>query len=60
MHIAPEAERAYAQHSTRVANDAYVTVRVRAGHAALEQLYIGGQPVADFLRSDAAKPEAAP
>ena len=32
-----------------------MTVRVRNGDAALEQLYIGNQPLADYLRAQAAK-----
>lgn len=38
--IAPEAERAYVANSRRNKQNAYVTVRVRNGDAALEQLYI--------------------
>jgi uncharacterized membrane-anchored protein len=49
--IAPEAETAYRNNSTRKNQSAYVTVRVRAGDAALEQLYINNQPLADYLRS---------
>lgn len=48
--IAPEAERAYRENSRRDKQNAYVTVRVRSGDAALEQLYIDGQPLADYLR----------
>ena len=32
-----------------------MTVRVRNGDAALEQLYIDNQPLADYLRAQAAK-----
>ena len=48
-HIAPEAERAYQQHSRRVNPEAYVTVRVRKGQAVLEELYIAGLPLREFL-----------
>jgi uncharacterized membrane-anchored protein len=53
--IAPEAERAYRENSRRGKENAYVTVRVRSGDAALEQLYIDDQPLADYLRAQAAK-----
>jgi uncharacterized membrane-anchored protein len=51
--IAPEAERAYAANSTRQKENVYVTVRVRDGDAALEELYIDGQPLKDYLRGQA-------
>jgi uncharacterized membrane-anchored protein len=53
--IAPEAERVYRENSRRGKENAYVTVRVRNGDAALEQLYIDNQPLADYLRAQAAK-----
>lgn len=46
----PAADRAYAEHSRLHAADAFATVRVRDGDAAIEELYIGGQPLTDFLR----------
>jgi uncharacterized membrane-anchored protein len=49
--IAPEAETAYRNNSTAKNQSAFVTVRVRDGDAALEQLYINNQPLADYLRS---------
>jgi uncharacterized membrane-anchored protein len=49
--VAPEAERAYAANSTRQSQNTYVTVRVRNGDAALEQLYIDNQPLRDYLRA---------
>ena len=49
--IAPEAERAYRENSLRDKQNAYVTVRVRSGDAALEQLYIDGRPLVDYLRA---------
>jgi len=53
--LAPEAERAYRENSRRDKQNAYVTVRVREGDAALEQLYIDNQPLPDYLRAQAAK-----
>jgi uncharacterized membrane-anchored protein len=49
--IAPEAENAYRNNSTRKNQNAFVTVRVRDGDAALEQLYINNQPLVDYLRA---------
>jgi len=59
--LAPEAETAYREHSRRETRDAYVTVRVLSGHAALEELYIAGVPVKEYLKNAAkeAKPDAA-
>ncbi len=48
---APAAERAYAANSNRQKQNAYVTVRVRKGDAMMEQLYIDGQPLPDYLRA---------
>ena len=53
--IAPQAEQAYRENSRRGKENAYVTVRVRNGDAMLEQLYIDNQPLADYLRAQAAK-----
>jgi uncharacterized membrane-anchored protein len=52
---APAAEKAYRENSQRTKQNAYMTVRVRNGDAALEQLYIDNQPLADYLRAQAAK-----
>src|SRR5437764_6631101 len=52
---APEAEKAYRENSRREKLNAYVTVRVRDGDAALEQLYIDNQPLPEFFRARAAK-----
>lgn len=49
--IAPQAETAYWNNSTRKNPNAYVTLRVRNGDAALEQLYINNQPLPEYLRS---------
>jgi len=48
--VAPAAEEAYLAHTRRGSQDAYVTVRVRSGFAMLEQLYVGGKPIEEFLR----------
>jgi uncharacterized membrane-anchored protein len=48
---APAAEKAYAEHSRREKIDAYATVRVFGGDAAIEELYIAGQPLRDYLRA---------
>lgn len=53
--IAPAAETAYWENNRRGKENAYVTVRVRDGDAALEQLYIDNQPLAEYLRAQAAK-----
>ena len=49
---APSAERAYWQHSRRQTNDTWVAVRVRSGDAALEELFIAGRPIREFLREE--------
>ncbi len=49
--LAPEAEKAYfraAAHSNRTA---HVQVRVRKGKAVIEELYIEGVPVGDYVRN---------
>jgi uncharacterized membrane-anchored protein len=51
--LAPEAERAYRANSRQQKQNAYVTVRVRNGDAALEELYIDNQPLKEYLRSHA-------
>ncbi len=50
--LAPEAERAYRQHSRQAAADAFITVRVLNGRGVLEELYIGGKPVLEFLADE--------
>jgi hypothetical protein len=51
--LAPEAERVYRDHTSRSQHDAYVTVRVRDGVGAIENLYVGGRPIADAIRTPA-------
>jgi uncharacterized membrane-anchored protein len=50
---APAAEKAYAEHSRREKVDAYTTVRVTAGDAGIEELYIAGQPLREYLHAHA-------
>jgi len=52
---APAAETAYQNLSRRGNQNAYVSVRVFRGDAAIEQLYLDNQPLGDYLRSQAAK-----
>jgi uncharacterized membrane-anchored protein len=48
---APAAERAYREHSRQGgARDAYVIVRVRAGQGVIENLYVAGQPIAEYAK----------
>ena len=52
---APAAEAAYRANSSRAHENAYATVRVLNGHAALEELYIDDKPIREFLRSEGGK-----
>jgi uncharacterized membrane-anchored protein len=52
---APAAEAAYQNLSRRGNQNAYVSVRVFRGDAALEQLYLDNQPLGDYLRANASK-----
>ena len=52
---APAAEAAYRAQSTREKRNAFVTVRVFKGDAALEQLYLDGLPLGEYLRANAPK-----
>jgi len=47
---APAAETAYRNLSRRGNQNAYVSVRVFRGDAAIEQLYLDNQPLGDYLR----------
>ncbi|WP_051362081.1 GDYXXLXY domain-containing protein [Solimonas soli] len=50
-HAAPAAERAYREANGRDAKvEAYVSIRVRGGHAALEELFIDNRPLRQYLR----------
>jgi len=46
---APAAEAAYFEHSRREVQDVYVTVRVKEGFAVVEELYIAGMAIKQFL-----------
>jgi uncharacterized membrane-anchored protein len=48
---APAAEAAYRSQSQREKRNAFVTVRVFRGDAALEQLYLDGKPLGEYLRA---------
>ena len=50
---APAAETAYRNLSRRGNQNAFVTVRVFRGDAAIEQLYLDNQPLGDYLRARA-------
>jgi hypothetical protein len=47
---APAAEAAYMANSRRENLNAYATVRVDDGDAAIEEIYLDGQPLRDYLR----------
>jgi uncharacterized membrane-anchored protein len=47
--VAPAAERAYREQRRRGARDSYVTVRIKDGIAVLEELYLDGKPISEFL-----------
>lgn len=47
---APAAERVYIENNRRDKQNAYVTVRVRHGEAALDQLFIDNKPLSEYLR----------
>lgn len=47
--LAPAAERAYLEHSRPGERDAWVEVRVHRGFAVLEELFVGGVPIGEFL-----------
>lgn len=52
--LAPQAERVYRQQAGR--QNAYVTVRILRGQAALEKLYVAGQPIERLLRGQGSRP----
>ena len=49
-HAAPAAEAAYREHSREEVREVYVTVRVKNGNAVVEELFIAGMPIREFLR----------
>ena len=48
---APEAEKAYREHTRRGKSDAYVMLRVKDGNAVIEDLYVGGVPIKEYLEA---------
>jgi uncharacterized membrane-anchored protein len=52
-YVAPDAERAYRQQSQGQEHDVYASIRVLDGFAVIENLYINGEPLADYARSEA-------
>ncbi|HEX7518287.1 MAG TPA: GDYXXLXY domain-containing protein [Chthoniobacterales bacterium] len=52
---APAAEAAYRAQSARDKKNAYATVRVFNGDAAIEQLYLDGLPLGEYLRAHSPK-----
>jgi uncharacterized membrane-anchored protein len=55
--MAPRAEAAYREHSRRGAQDAYVTVRIRDGKGVLENLFVAGKPIDQFVREEEGGPK---
>jgi uncharacterized membrane-anchored protein len=58
---APAVQQAYGDHTKF--GDAYVVVRILDGHAVLQELFIGGMPIREFLSKDSAgafKPRPSP
>ena len=49
---APKAETAYRANSRSQHQNAYATVRILDGRAAIEELYIDGKPIREFLRAE--------
>ena len=47
--LAPAAEQAYLEHTGRGEREAHVAVRIKDGFAVLEELYIEGAPIGEFL-----------
>ena len=51
---APEAERAYREHSSRGKQDCHVTIRVHGSCGVIENLFIGDQPIQAWLKATGA------
>jgi uncharacterized membrane-anchored protein len=47
--LAPAAEKAYREHSRASQRTAYITVRIRDGSAVIEDLWIDGVPIREFV-----------
>lgn len=50
--LSPRAETAYQAHSRQGVQDAYITVRVLNGFAVIENLYIAGKPILEYLKEN--------
>jgi len=48
--LAPEAEQAYRQNSSRTNQSTYVAVRILNGDAVIEDLYINDTPIREYLK----------
>jgi uncharacterized membrane-anchored protein len=55
---APVAERAYWERNRRGMTNlnSYAVVRIRRGHAALEELFVDGRPIGEIVRAQVLKP----
>jgi hypothetical protein len=49
--LAPNAEKAFGEHNRRTQQDAYAVVRVLDGLGVIENLYVGGKPIAEAART---------
>ncbi|MGD0059536.1 MAG: GDYXXLXY domain-containing protein [Verrucomicrobiia bacterium] len=47
--LAPAAEKAYREHSRASGRDAYITVRIRDGAGVIENLWVDGVPIHEFV-----------
>ena len=47
--LAPKAERAYREHTRATNRTAYITVRIRDGKSVIENLWIDGVPIREYL-----------
>ncbi len=47
--LAPAAERAYREHTRTSERNAYITVRIRDGNGMIENLWVDGVPIHEFL-----------
>jgi hypothetical protein len=56
-HLAPAAEQAYWQNNRRgqTTQNAYALVRIRNDTGAIENLFVAGKPIVEFVREQAPK-----
>jgi len=50
--LAPAAERAYREHTRGAKRDAYAVVKVMNGFAVIDDLYVGGVPIVEYIRGE--------